>query len=231
MVRRIDIPETRTEAWPELPFDSWAETCETLHLWTQIVGKVALELRHFLNEWWQIAFRLTPRGLTTGTIPYVQGFFAIDFDFVRHALIITTSDGESSELPLAPRSVASFYREIMALLQALNISVSINPQPVEIPGAVSCDIDELHASYDPEYVQRWWRIMLNTEHVLERYRSSFVGKSSPSHFFWGSFDLNETRFPAVLRRYPRERPVFYSLPRIRRISPADSGRATSRWAV
>ncbi len=182
------------DPWPALPFDAWADTCDTLHLWTQIVGKVALELRPFLNEWWQVAFQLTSRGMTTGNIPSGGGMFCIDFDFVAHGLTIAASDGRRTVLPLVPRSVASFYRELMAALSALDIQVSINPRPAEIPGAISFDVDEHHASYDPVAVNRWWRIMLSTEQVLQRYRSSFVGKSSPTQFFWGSFDLSQARF-------------------------------------
>jgi hypothetical protein len=200
-----------TGAWPELPFDEWAETCETLHRWTQIVGKVALELRPFLNEWWQIAFHLTARGMTTGTIPFGSGVFAVDFDFIEHAVIIATSDGRRTTLRLEPRSVADFYRAFMAALNELGISVSINPLPVEIPGAISCDQDESLASYDPEYVQRWWRIMLSTEQVLQRYRSSFFGKSSPTQFFWGSFDLNHARFSGRSAPLPQGAPRFLQL--------------------
>ncbi len=203
--------DQKAQEWPELPFDAWAETCDTLHLWTQIVGKIALELRPFLNEWWQIAFQMTPRGLTTGNIPYSGIIFSLEFDFVEHSLIISLSDGRRTRLPLSPRSVASFYREVMAALWMHEISVSINPQPVEIPGAIPFDQDELHAAYDPEYVQRWWRVMLNTERVLQQYRSTFVGKSSPSQFFWGSFDLNQTRFSGRPAPIPQGGPRFMKL--------------------
>jgi len=199
------------QPWPELPFEAWAETCETLHLWTQVVGKVALALRPFRNQWWQIGFRLTPRGMTTGMIQFEHGAFAISFDFIEHTLLIETSAGRRSMLPLAPRSVASFYHEVMAALGSLGIAVTINPRPVEIPDALPLDQDEMHAAYDPTYVGRWWQIMLQTEHVLQRYCSTFVGKSSPVLFFWGSFDLNLTRFSGRPAPMPQGAPLFVQL--------------------
>jgi hypothetical protein len=200
-----------THPWPELPFDAWAQTCETLHRWTQIIGKVSLELRPFLNQWWQVGFSLTPRGMTTGAIPFEHGTFAINFDFVEHLLVIETSAGQRTTLALAPRSVASFYQEVMAALGTLGIAVTINPQAVEIPGAVRLDQDEMHAAYDPTYVGRWWQIILQTKHVLQRYRSAFVGKSSPILFFWGSFDLNATRFSGRPAPMPQGAPRFVQL--------------------
>ena len=211
------------ELWPELPLEDWSDTCDTLHLWTQVVGKVALKLRPFLNEWWQIAFQITPRGLTTGTIPFAGGAFSFDFDFIEHSLIMTLSDERRIKLPLAPRSVASFYREVMAVLWMHDIVLSINPQPVEIPGAIPCDQDEIHAAYDPEAVRRWWQIMLNTERVLQRYRSWFVGKSSPAQFFWGSFDLNQTRFSG------RPAPAPVGAPRFMRLAEDQENIACGFW--
>ena len=211
------------DRWPELPLESWSDTCDTLHLWTQIVGKVALKLRPFLNEWWQIAFQMTPRGLTTGNVPFPGGVFSFDFDFIEHSLVLSLSDGRRTRLPLAPRSVASFYREIMAVLWMHDIVVSINPQPVEIPGAIRCDEDELHAAYDPEAVRRWWQIMLSTERVLQRYRSQFVGKSSPTQFFWGSFDLNQTRFSG------RPAPEPVGAPRFMRLAEDQENAACGFW--
>lgn len=202
---------TPIDPWPELPFDAWAESCATLQLWTQVIGKVTLALRPFRNQWWQIGFRLTPRGMTTGTIRYEHGTFAIRFDFIEHALVIDTSAGRRWTLPLAPRSVASFYHEVMAALEQLGIEVSINRKPVEIPNAIPFDQDEMHAAYDTEYVNRWWRIMLQTEHVLEHYCSTFVGKSSPVLFFWGSFDLNLTRFSGRPAPVPQGAPHFVQL--------------------
>jgi hypothetical protein len=183
-----------TETWPALPLSAWRETQQTLHLWTQIVGKVKLELTPFLNEWWNIAFAVTPRGLTTGTIPAAAGAFAIDFDFVDHTLFVRASDGRTRAMPLIPRSVAGFYAELLATLHTMGIEVAINPISVELPEPIACDVDTEHASYDPESVRRWWWITVQTERILQQYRSSFVGKSSPVNFFWGSFDLNATRF-------------------------------------
>jgi len=191
------------ESWPALPFEEWKDTCETLHMWTQIVGKVRMELSPFVNHWWHVTLYVTARGLTTSPIPYKGGTFAVDFDFVDHNLFIRTSDGTSKILPLIPRSVASFYQEFMAALKALGIEVTINPLPSEVANPIRCDEDDMHASYDPVYAQRFWRVLMLTDAVMKRYRSAFLGKCSPVHFFWGSFDLAFTVFSG--RRAP-ERP-------------------------
>jgi hypothetical protein len=198
------------EAWPPLPYEEWEDTLGTLHMWTQIVGKVKLELSPFLNEWWQVAFHLTAQGMSTGLIPYRDRAFEVDFDFVHHNLQILTVDDRAKTLPLMRQSVADFYREFMAALESLGISVRINTLPVEVANPIACDTNHTQASYDPEPVSRWWRIQVQTAKVLDRYRSTFVGKSSPINFFWGSFDLNETRFsgrPAPIPKGPR----FYQL--------------------
>jgi hypothetical protein len=200
-----------TEAWPALPLSAWRETQETLHLWTQVVGKVKLELTPFWNEWWNIAFAVTPRGLTTGTMPTATGTLAVDFDFVDHTLFIHTSDGQTRAMPLIPRPVADFYAEFLATVRGMGVQVQINPVSVELPVPVSCDIDTEHASYDPGPVQRWWRIMVQTERILQRYRSPFVGKSSPINFFWGSFDLAATRFSGRPAVPPAGAPRFLQL--------------------
>jgi hypothetical protein len=193
----------RAESWPALPFEAWRDTRETLHLWTQIVGKVRMELCPPVNHWWHVALYVTSRGLTTSAIPYQGGTFAVNFDFIEHNLFVLTSDGTFKVLPLIPRSVAGFYREFMACLQALGIEVTINTLPCEIPSPIRCDEDEVHASYDPVYAHRFWRILAQADTVLKHYRSFFLGKSSPIHFFWGSFDLTLTFFSG--RRAP-ERP-------------------------
>ena len=207
----MPIPDSKTdEPWPSLPWDAWKDTCNTLHMWTQIVGKVKLELTPFLNEWWEVGFDVTSRGLTASAIPFDHGIFSVDFDFIDHRLVVAASDGRVGTLPLAPRSVADFYREFMQLLRDLGIRVAINPLPTEVPNPVRCDQDTANASYDPQYVRRWWRILVQTTRVLQRYRSAFVGKSSPILFYWGGFDLNATRFsgrPAPLAQGPR----FYQL--------------------
>lgn len=193
-------PEERAELWPALPYEAWRDTCQTLHLWTQIVGKVRMTLSPFLNHWWHVTFSITPRGLTTTAIPYRGGSFNVTFDFIEHTLFIYTSEGTMKTLALIPRSVAAFYQEFMACLRTLNIDVTINPLPCEVQHPVRCDVDEVHASYDPVYAQRFWRILVQTEAVLQRYRAPFLGKSSPVHFFWGSFDLALTLFSG--RRAP-----------------------------
>jgi hypothetical protein len=195
-------------AWPPLPFTEWQPTCDTLHLWTQVVGKVKLALSPFLNEWWNVGLELTPRGLTTGTVPYDRGAFGIEFDFIDHTLAINTSAGARTALALSPCSVADFHRELMARIRHAGIEVSIHPIPVEVPDPVPFPEDLIHASYDPDYVHRWWRILLATSGVLMRYRSGFVGKSSPILFYWGSFDLNETRFSGRPARPPEHVPRF-----------------------
>jgi hypothetical protein len=184
----------RAESWPALPFEAWRDTCETLHMWTQIVGKVRMELSPFVNHWWHVTLYVTPRGLTTSSIPYQGSTFAVTFDFIDHNLFILTSDGTTKALPLIPRSVAAFYREFMASLHALGIEVTINTLPSEVHNPIRCDEDEVHASYDPVYANRFWRILVQTDTVLKRYRSPFLGKSSPIQFFWGSFDLALTVF-------------------------------------
>jgi hypothetical protein len=191
------------ELWPSLPYDAWKETLDTLHLWTQIVGKVRLELSPFLNHWWHVALYVTTRGLTTSAIPYRGGTFEVTFDFLEHNFFMRTSEGTTKVMPLIPRSVAAFYREFMDCLRALGIEVTINTLPSEVQNPIHCDIDEVHASYDPVYAQLFWRVLVQTQAVMQRYRAPFLGKSSPVHFFWGSFDLAVTLFSG--RRAP-ERP-------------------------
>jgi hypothetical protein len=193
----------QTLEWPSLPYEDWRDTCQTLHMWTQIVGKVRMELSPSVNHWWHVTLYVTSRGLTTSAIPYRGGTFDVTFDFVEHNLFIHTSEGTTRVLPLIPRSVAAFYREFTASLHALGIEVTINTLPSEVQNPIHCNVDEVHASYDPVYVQRFWRILVQTQTVMQRYRSPFLGKSSPIHFFWGSFDLAVTFFSG--RRAP-ERP-------------------------
>jgi hypothetical protein len=194
-----------TETWPALPYEAWKDTADTLHMWTQIVGKVKLELTPFLNEWWNVAFHLTARGLTTGPMSAGQRTFGVDFDFLGHRLDIHVSDRSSRSVPLRPRSVADFYQAFMTALEELGIEVQITTNPVEVENTIPFDQDQVHASYDPDYVTRWWRILLQVDRLLQAYRSPFVGKSSPVLFWWGSFDLSETRFsgrPAPEREWP-----------------------------
>lgn len=197
--------------WPDLPFDAWKDTCDTLHLWTQVIGKIALAQKPFLNEWWEVALHLTGRGLTTGLIPYQHRFFDMTFDFLGNALYIAVTDGRVSMIPLSPRSVAAFYGEVMGALRDLDIEVSINPLPSEIPHAVPFDQNTQDASYDAACALRWWRILCSTAGVLQRYRTPFTGKSSPINFFWGSFDLAETRFNGKPATVPQGMPRFFQI--------------------
>jgi hypothetical protein len=187
--------------WPELPLAQWQDTYATLHMWTQIVGKTRLALAPMQNHWWQIALYVTPRGLTTSAMPYGKRSLAVEFDFLDHALSLRTSDGGARALPLRARPVADFYAEYMATLRSLGVEVALTPSPVEVPVAIPFAEDREHASYDPDAAQRCWRVLLQADRVLKRFRGRFLGKSSPVHFFWGSFDLAATRFSG--RRAPR----------------------------
>lgn len=194
-----DLPE----CWPALPLDSWRETYATLHMWTQIVGKVRLKFAPLVNHWWNVPLYVSARGLTTSRIPYGERSFEIWFDFLRHQLVLETSEGVVRTLALVPRPVADFYAEVMEMLRSVGIEVKIWRMPVEIPDPIAFDQDQQHASYDAEAVERFWRILLSVDSVFNRFRGEFEGKSSPVHFFWGSFDLAVSRFSG--RRAP-ERP-------------------------
>jgi hypothetical protein len=196
-----------TESWPALAYDAWKDTYETVHLWAQIVGKIALAQAPKLNHSWGIAFRVTPRGLTTLTLPHGNRSYTIEFDFIDHALVIRTSEGMVRSLPLGPRTVADVYRDLMDSLRAMGLPVKIWPVTVEIPTPIRLDQDTAHHSYDPEYVQRFWRILVQLERILNDARVPFLGKCSPVHFFWGSFDLAVTRFSGRAAP-PREGPEF-----------------------
>jgi len=182
------------QAWPPLPLADWKDTLATLHMWTQIVGKVRLALSPYLNQWWEVPLYVNARGLGTSPIPYSRGIFEIEFDFIEHVLRIETSRGESEVLELFPRTVADFYSELMETLHSLSIDVKIWPMPVEIPDPIRFDQDTTHFSYDPESANRFWRILVTVDTILKEFRGRFIGKCSPVHFFWGSFDLALTRF-------------------------------------
>jgi hypothetical protein len=198
---------TENEQWPSLPYEEWKDTYATLHLWTQIVGKIALAQAPPLNHSWSVAFVVTPRGLMTRTLPYGERTFTMEFDFIDHQLVIRTSDGVVKSVPLAPRPVAGFYAEVMATMAGLGLAVKIWPVTSEIPVPIRLDTDEAHHSYDPVFANRCWIILSKVARVFEGSRCDFVGKCSPVHFFWGGFDLAVTRFsgrPAP----PREGPAF-----------------------
>jgi Family of unknown function (DUF5996) len=185
-----DLPDS----WPPLPYESWKDTCATLHMWTQIVGKVRLALTPRLNHWWNVPLYVSARGLTTSAIHYAERTFELRFDFFNHELVLQLSNGQVKSLPLFPRSVADFYREFMSMLHSAGIQVRIWKMPVEIPNPIPFDEDQVHASYDPESVHRFWQILVSVDRVFQEFRSRFLGKSSPVHFFWGSFDHAVTRF-------------------------------------
>src|SRR5258708_387901 len=182
------------EAWPALPLDAWRDTRDTLHMWTQVIGKIRLKLAPPLNHWWHVALYLTSRGLTTTPIPFGDRDFDVTFDFIDHVLVIQTSDGRTEQIPLRPRSVADFYREVMAALHRLGIDVHIWTLPSELPDPIRFEEDSRHASYDPVYVQRAWRALLAADEICKEFRGRFIGKASPVHFFWGGFGLAVTRF-------------------------------------
>ena len=188
------------DIWPRVPLAEWQDTCATLHLWTQIVGKTRLAFAPMENHWWQAALYVTPRGLTTSSIPYGTGTFRVDFDFIDHVLTMRTSDATERAMPLIARSVADFHREYLATLRALGVVVHLWPMPVEIAGAIPFPEDNIHASYDADAAHRFWRALVQADRVLKQFRGRFIGKASPVHFFWGSFDLAATRFSG--RRAP-----------------------------
>lgn len=187
--------------WPQLPTAAWQDTYATLHLWTQIIGKIRLARSPWLNHSWHVVLYVTSRGLTTSPVPDGTRTFQIDLDFIDHALRVSTSDGAERQFALAGQSVASFYAAIMAALAELGIHVAIDEMPNELPEPIRFSQDSLHASYDPDAVRRFLQILVNIDRVFKQFRTSFLGKASPVHFFWGSFDLAVTRFSG--RRAPR----------------------------
>ena len=187
--------------WPHLPLDSWRDTYETLHRWLQIVGKIQLARTPRTNHFWNVAFQVTARGLASPAIPRDGGSFTFDMDFVDHQLVVKTSEGAVRSLSFQPRTVAAFEREVFSMLESLGIRVEIWDQPVELQSeAIPFSEDRVHGAYDPEAVQRWWRIVARSAAVFERFRAGYVGKASPVHFFWGSFDLAVSRYSG--RRAP-----------------------------
>jgi hypothetical protein len=188
------IRSENNEPWPALPYEAWKETCATLHLWTQIAGKIRLGFTPWLNHSWHVPLYVTARGLTTSPIPYREGAFEITFDFNQSVLDIAASDGRQKLIALEPRTVAEFYTLVIAALQELGIPARITDQPCEIAGAIRFSHDRQHGAYDAHYARRFWRVLLQVDRVLKQFRTGFIGKSSPVHFFWGSFDIAVTRF-------------------------------------
>jgi hypothetical protein len=194
------LPDPDDTSWPELDYAAWQPSCTTLHLWTQIVGKLRLAFAPPINHWWQVPLYVTARGLTTSPIPYRGRAFQVDFDFIDHRLRIDVSDGRRDGFRLVPCSVAAFYAELMGRLRGLGIEVRIWPVPVEIPDPIPFEQDSEHAAYDAAAVNRFWLALVKADRVFTEFRAGFLGKASPVHFFWGSFDLAVTRFSG--RRAP-----------------------------
>jgi hypothetical protein len=186
------------ESWPALPLAEWRDTRDTLHMWTQIVGKIRMALTPLINHWWNVPLYVSARGLTTSFIPYGDRWFDIEFDFADHVLRIRVSDGKERLVQLAPRSVADFFQETMSTLSSLGIRVNIWSTPAEVSNPIPFEHDEIHCSYDRTYVHRLWRVLALSNEVFTLFRSAFLGKCSPVHFFWGSFDLAVTRFSGRL---------------------------------
>jgi hypothetical protein len=191
---------TETPSWPALPLEAWQDTYATLHMWTQIVGKIRMALTPPLNHYWHCTLYVTPRGLTTSTVRQGDRLLEMRFDFFDHRLVLEGSDGQTKQLVLAPRTVADFYRELMSAIRSLGFDVHIFARPNEVPNPIPFAEDTVHKSYDSEYAHRFWRILASVDSVCQQFRSGFIGKSSPVHFFWGSFDLAVTRFSG--RRAP-----------------------------
>lgn len=197
--RPATTPSAPIGTWPELPVESWTDTRDTLHMWTQIIGKIRLARAPMVNHWWQVPLYVSPRGLTTSSVPHGTELFDIEFDFVEHQLRLRSSNGESRSVPLEPKTVAQFHDEVHTALAELDLATlstdgPISDSPVEVEQAIPFTEDTEHASYEPEFAHRFWRQLLAADRVLTRFRSRFIGKTSPVHFFWGAMDLAVTRF-------------------------------------
>jgi hypothetical protein len=209
MPTRINPPNTSSEVWPALPQSEWSDTCATLQLWMQIVGKVRMALTPAINHTWNVTLYPTVRGLTTSPMPYGNRILQIDFDFLEHVLRVETSEGDRRNIPLRPMTVAAFYQQFMAALDSLDAPVRIWSMPVEIAQAIPFDQDSTHKDYDAEFAQRFWRVLLQTTRVFTIFRARFTGKVSPIHLFWGALDLACTRFSG---RTAPEHPSMAGLP-------------------
>jgi len=209
MADKIDI-ERKADIWPDLPLAEWRDTLETIHRWTQIIGKIRLELSSMMNHWWQVPLYVTASGLTTSPIPYGSRVFQIDLDFIDHLMSITLDNGDRRDIGLKRQSVAEFYRQTFAALNSLGIEAEIWTTPVEIGDRTPFEADEKHASYDPEYAHRLWKVLLQADRIMKQFRSRFIGKASPVHFFWGAFDMAASRFSG---RLAPEHPGFPNVAR------------------
>ena len=198
------------DAWPSLPLEAWSNTCATLHLWLQMIGKIKLAQTPWLNHSWHVTLRVTPRGVTTLSIPYGGRTFQIDLDFIDHQLTIQTNDGRKAGFALEPQSVATFYKRLMETMAALDLQVTINRRPCELVDPIRFNEDEIHNAYDADYVNRFWRILVQADRVFSMFRTRFIGKCSPVHLFWGAQDLAVTRFSG--RRAPLHRGGIPNLP-------------------
>ncbi len=189
-----ELVKDGSAAWPSLVWDEWAETANTLHMWTQIVGKTRLALTPLQNHWWNVPLYVTAHGLGTSAMPYNDDVLDIEFDFVAHQLHFRLGSGQGLSVPLRAQSVADFYKEYLGCLASLGVQVKIDPMPCELANPIRFDLDTEHQSYNAEYVQRFWRVLVNAEKVFREWGTGFLGKVSPVHFFWGSFDFAVTRF-------------------------------------
>ena len=226
---------TAPMSWPSLPLEQWQPTRDTVHLWTQIAGKTRLALAPQVNHWWSTALYVTARGLTTSLMPYRGGGAEIEFDFTRHELTITTTNGAARRMPLAPRTVADFYAEYRSHLDALGIDVAINRMPNEIPDAIPFDSDTVHAQYDAEAMHQFWLSLVSAHRVMSQFRAGWRGKASPVHFFWGAFDLAVTRFsgrppPSIQAASRTARTLLWPRPIARSFPVAATGPAAPRRA-
>jgi hypothetical protein len=209
MLTDRDAPTRSTEVWPPLPQSAWSDTCATLQLWMQVVGKIRLALTPHINHCWNVTLYPTVRGLTTMPMPHGPRMLQIDFDFIDHLLLIETSDGARRSIALEPMTVAAFYGKLMAALDGLGLPVRIWPVPVEVAAPIPFEQDQVHQAYDPEFAQRFWRVLLQTTRVFTEFRARFCGKVSPIHLFWGALDLACTRFSG---RTAPEHPSMAGLP-------------------
>jgi hypothetical protein len=199
-----------SQVWPSLPLEAWSGTCATLHMWTQIVGKIRLVQSPWANHSWHVTLYVTARGFSTSPIPHGSSTFEIDFDFIDHQLIVQVSDGRVARVALEPQTTATFYRRLMDEMRKLGLHVNIHAKPNEVPEAIRFDQDQVHCSYDADYAHRFWRILVQADRIFKEFRSRFIGKCSPVHFFWGGPDLAVTRFSG--RRAPEHPGGIPNLP-------------------